>query len=91
METLVLLCLLAYANGDDNFKQKLRSALDFYRENRELISMLIKNEAPMSETEPPQSAPKSSETPKPSEAQESRPQSEAGNMDVLIKYLGGLH
>ncbi len=84
METFALLFLLAYAGGDDEFKQKLRSALDFYRENRELIQALAENGATMSETKPS----KSDE--RPSEAKENRPDEGAGGTDLLAKFLGGI-
>ena len=41
METVILLLLLAMSGGDSSqLKEKITSALAFYRENRELIAML---------------------------------------------------
>ena len=56
METFALLFLLAYAGGDDEFKQKLRSALDFYRENRELIQALDERPSETKENRPDEGA-----------------------------------
>lgn len=40
METLLLLLLLSYAGSDPTIKENLRSALSFYRENRDLFALL---------------------------------------------------
>lgn len=85
METFVLLFLLTYAGGDEETRGRLRSLLDFYRENRELITALTQNQAPMSETAP--HVPPKEEC----DPQKNRPPEGVGDMDVLLRYLGGLH
>lgn len=41
METIILVLLLMLS-GDPAFKEKLRAALDFYRENRETLRLIAK-------------------------------------------------
>lgn len=57
METLIVLLLLAYAEKEEGFKEKLLKALAFYRENRALLMALsgVKEgeEAPAQKNSPP--------------------------------------
>lgn len=74
METMLLLVLLAYASGNPEAKDALRSFLTFYRENRDVFTMLVQNTPPMPE-----------DTPK--ETQKNRPQEEIGNAKIIEEYL----
>ena len=56
MEMLIALMIVALSEKDPAFKEKLRSVLAFYRENRELLVML----AQKSESCPPPEAQKNS-------------------------------
>lgn len=57
MEILVILFLLTSMDSGSELTQKLRSALQFYRENRELIAMfqstMNRTPPPVSDAEPP--------------------------------------
>ena len=85
MDTVLLLFLLAMLSANPQLKESLTSFLGFYRENRDLITSLVKESAPASAPAP--SAPSASAPPAPPEKKESRPQ-EVGKYDVLEKYLG---
>ena len=82
MEMLVLLLILTSLEKNSDLSEKLRSALSFYRENRELISMFANtvNAAP-SAGAAPDPAPAQS-----GEKKESRPQG-ADSMKILEEYL----
>ncbi len=84
METLLLAFLLSEVNGNPALKEKLRSFLDFYRENRDMIALLMQNKDTMSKSET-----KKSENIAEQE-KNFRPQSEVGNNDVLEQYLKNL-
>lgn len=72
MENL-LVVLLLFLLRDPAFKEQLSSFLAFYRENRDLIASLTKNEAPMSEVGP--------------QKQENRPADGVGSLSVLEEAL----
>ena len=80
MEMLVLLILLMTLDKNSDLNQKLRSALNFYRENRELITMLAGTVNAKAGAEPA-SAEKSAH-------KESRPSEEkVDSMKILEEYL----
>ncbi len=71
---MLLLVLLAYASGNPEMKETLRSFLSFYRENRDVFTMLTKNDPPMPEEAP-------------SEAQKDRPHEGVGDLRIFEEYL----
>ena len=81
MEILVLLLLLTSLDKDSDLTGKLRSALAFYRENRELITMFAGS---MNASQPasPASATESAEKTK-----ESRPSEKVDSLKILEEYL----
>ncbi len=84
METVILLFLLAMSGGDSSqLKEKITSALAFYRENRELIAMLASGGGNLfGGTAAPQNAQA------PHENQSAREQTEENpNMAILEEFL----
>ena len=84
MESVILLLLLALSDKNENMKESLNRFLQFYKENRELIQMLVGTlSAPPKEGVtadiPPAKGDKAQE--------ESRPQEKVGNLNVLEEYL----
>lgn len=82
MELLVLLLLIAMTNGNRDFKHTLDDLVSFYRENRELISLLAGS---VRQTAPPPPAERAPEAPAAAD-EKSRPRSEAGK-DILENFL----
>lgn len=82
METLILLFLLATANSSPEMKQSLSSALAFYRENRELFSMLANGaQNPSAEQKAPAEEARTQQNSRP-------PAGEAGSqINILEEYL----
>ncbi len=78
MEQMILIFLLALMSKDGKMKDTLQSALAFYRDNRELITMLAGAQNASKEQEP-----QKTEEPK---QEQSRPQS-VGNDKILEKFL----
>ena len=80
MEILVLLLLLTSLDKDSDITGKLRSALAFYRENRELITMLTGavNAAQPAAATGKESADKTTE---------SRPSEKVDSLKILEEYL----
>ncbi len=82
MET-VLLLVLFMMNSDDASREKMKSFLNFYRENRPLITALVQaqngGEIPQN---PQHIAQKPAE-----EADKNRPPQEVGDQSVLEEYL----
>ncbi len=76
MDTAILLFLLAMIGGNEEMKRSLRSFLDFYRENRDLVAALS--------GKPEQGKP---EQGKSERAKKDRPRGEVGATDVLEAYL----
>ncbi len=58
---IILLFVLFSASSDPELSQKLRTFLSFYRENRELISLLMKKDGTMPVIPPSQNTPIHSE------------------------------
>lgn len=81
METVILLFLLASLDKDSSITNSLRNFLGFYRENRELISML----AGAAQGGRAQGAENGTQKPEKAE-KESRPE-QAGSPDLLDEYL----
>ncbi len=54
-QSLVILLILALMDKNPNIKETIQNALKLYRENKDLISLLISNSAP--ETEQKESRP----------------------------------
>ena len=81
MDTMLLLVLLAYASGNPEAKDALRSFLSFYRENREVFAMLTQNEVPM---------PENTSTESSDSKEKNRPHTEAGNLKIIEDYLNKL-
>ncbi len=52
MEQFLVLFLIFTLNEDPALRERLKNFLSFYRENRELLAVMTKNEAPMSEGAP---------------------------------------
>lgn len=77
MENLLVLVLL-FSMQDPAFREKLSSFLSFYRENRDVLTSIAKNVAPMSADTP--SKPDGAAT-------ENRPREEVGDLKVLEEYL----
>lgn len=84
MEMAILLFLLAMSGGDSSqLKEKLSSALAFYRENRELIAMLASGGGNLFGGAP---APQSAQTPQ--ENQPAAGQTEENpNIKILEEFL----
>ncbi len=81
MEIIVVLLLLTSLDNNSELSQKLRSALDFYRQNRELITMFT-NSAAAKKTPP------SREEESGGEKKESRtPEETSDSMKILEEYL----
>lgn len=80
MEILVILLLLTFMDNNSELICKLRSALQFYRENRELIAMF--QNASAKPAPPPESGEKCGEE------KESRPsEGKIDSMKILEEYL----
>lgn len=77
MEIILLLALFA-ANSDPKISKQLKSFLAFYRENRDLISLMTKNGAPMPATG------------KSAEKEERRTENTPGAEKILEEYLSRL-
>ena len=86
MEMLVLLLVLTSLDKNSDLSEKLRSALSFYRENRELITMFANtvNAAPAAANA---SAEESAPSQQGAEQKESRPQGGIDSMKILEEYL----
>lgn len=87
MEMLVLLLVLTSLDKNSDLSEKLRSALAFYRENRELIAMFANaaGAAPAAgaaSAEQQQASPVQEE-----EKKESRPREEFDSVKILEEYL----
>ena len=80
METLLLLFLLVALDKDPALKDTLRGFLGFYKENRELISTVLKQNGAQATAEPaaPQQPPEAKK--------ESRPEQD-GSLRILEEYL----
>ncbi|MGN0822618.1 MAG: hypothetical protein ACI4NG_02485 [Candidatus Gallimonas sp.] len=96
MEILLLALLLASSDQDaSEWKNKLRSVLNFYKENRELISLLVQNgkNAPFSgaQTDAPRAddPARAADRERPSEsAQKERPAASGQDaVDLFERYL----
>ena len=77
MDTLILLFLLVALEKDPALKDALKGFLGFYKENRELISTVLKQPAPAPE---PEHAPAAAQ-------KESRPQTKVDSLNILEEYL----
>ena len=85
METLLLLFLLISLDKDPALKDSLRNFLGFYKENRELISAVLKqNGAPEAAEKEPCKEPDGKPSPPP--AEKSRPERD-GSLRILEEYL----
>ena len=85
---LFLLVFLLSQNGDGDFKRSLRSFLDFYRENRELLTMLagtIRGDLSATSAQNPDEKPASPCIGSGAQDEKNRPQDGIG--DVLENYL----
>ena len=84
MELIILLFLLSSMNKDARLQDTLRSFLGFYKENRELITMLMSSQGQNvaspthAQAEPEQTTSKQTE---------SRPSEKVGQMNLLEEYL----
>lgn len=76
METVLLLFLLALSDKDDSLKRSLNQFLGFYKENRELIQMLLGSQKQGEPAATPEEG-----------HEESRPREEVGNLNILEEYL----
>ncbi len=74
MELLIVVFLLAYSEKDENFRERLKGVLDFYRKNRELLLALTA-------TKPDTGDKKEENTEKPS------PREEGESLRVLDEFL----
>ncbi len=81
METLLLVFLLALSEKDEQFKQRLKQVLEFYRENRELLIALTGSRPNAGEAE----TKKGAETP--AEEEKSSPPSEGESLRILDEFL----
>ncbi len=89
METLILLFLLISLDKDPALKDSLRNFLGFYRENRELISAVLKT-SPEGLAAEPGGAPSMQSAKQPSAPpaaeKKSRPEQD-GSLRILEEYL----
>ena len=83
METLLLLFLLIALDKDPALKDALRNFLGFYRENRELISAVLKQNGSQATAAEKPAAP---QQPPAAEKQESRTE-RTDSLRVLEEYL----
>ena len=84
---LILLVFLLSQNGDGDFRRTLRSFLEFYRENRELLSMLAGTLRGDFSAPPLQAPDKKPEPPREPRPQEEKNRPPEGIGDVLESYL----
>ena len=85
---LILLVFLLSQSGDGDFKRSMRSFLDFYRENRELLTMLsgtIRGDFSAPSAQNHDEKPASARIESAPQNEKNRPQSGIG--DVLENYL----
>ena len=83
MEQLLVLFLIFTLGEDPAMKEKFKNFLKFYRENRELIAMIAKNGAPMSEERPAEIKTE------PQKDEKNRPLDGAGDLfEELLNRLG---
>lgn len=75
MEEIVLLFLLMMLSGDEKTRRSMQNFLTFYKENRELLSLLANRPTPP--VQPP----------KEPKHEESRPREEVGPLGILEEYL----
>ena len=85
METLLLLFLLVALDKDPSLKDALRNFLGFYKENRELISTVLKQGAAQAAPAAPQQSPAAPNRP-PEAEKESRPVQDS-SLNILEEYL----
>ncbi len=78
---LVALFLLAYAEKDDAFREKLKQILAFYRENRELLATIAQGKT----FEPPETHENHEQTPEKPQ-QKSSPRTEE-SLRILDEFL----
>lgn len=82
MEMLVALFLLAYAEKDDAFREKLKQILAFYRENRELLATIAQGK-----TFEPHEPPETHETHEPPETHENPQQKSSPRTEESLRIL----
>ena len=82
MEMLILLLLLSTLDKNNDLTAKLRGALNFYRENRELLQMMATMSAapPSGTTPPPEQKPEQEKTSRHAEGS-------ADSMKLFEEYL----
>lgn len=78
MELLILVLFFTLSEREGDLKRSLNRFLSFYRENRELITMLLGS----TKLPPPQTC-----APPKGEKEESRPREEVGAVNVLEEFL----
>ena len=79
MEILLAILILSLSGKDADFKETLRTALDFYRENRELLKTLVGSSSALS-----QPRPANRETP---QTEKNSPVSGGDDLSVLEEFL----
>lgn len=79
MEILLAILILSLSGKDADFKETLRAALDFYRENRELLKTLAGSSSALS-----QPRPANRETP---QTEKNSPVSGGDDLSVLEEFL----
>lgn len=89
METVILLLLLASLDKNPSLQNSLRNFLGFYKENRELLTMLARTAQGEGAPQPVQPA---AEQPAPKQneagtAKEKSRQETVGSLDLLDEYL----
>ena len=88
MDTMLLLFLLVALDKDPALKDTLKGFLGFYKENRELISAVLKNasEAAAPPAETPCTKPAETFSSSPEAEKKSRPEQD-GSLRILEEYL----
>ena len=85
MELLVILLLLTSLDKNSDLLKQMRSALDFYREHRDLITMFAAAAPGMGSAAPKSDA--SPEPPHDEQKKESRPAGGDDSLKILEDYL----
>ncbi len=80
MDTLILLLLLVMLEKDPALKDTLKGFLGFYKENRELLSAVLKQNSTA------EAAPAGSPSAPPAAKKENRPEQD-GSLNILEEYL----
>ena len=81
METMLLLVLFMM-NSDETSREKMKNFLNFYRENRPLITAIMQAQSGEIPENPQHIAQNTAE-----EAEKNRPPQEVGDPSVLEEYL----